>query len=133
MSDSDITIGGDSVDIPAGTYPAKVSTISVKESAAYGEFRAWDFELDNGSTVGGATSMATGSKSKGGTWIRNLLGRKPTKGETVKLAGLPCMVVVAEDGNGWPKVTDVLPPMGVQPVASAAQPAQDDEIGNLPF
>ena len=126
---TEITIGGDSVDIPAGTYPAKLDTIEVRDGVQFeGEFRVWTFALDNGSSVSGSSSMNTGSKSKGGRWIRNLLGRKPEKGETVKLSGLPCLVVVEEDDKGWPKVTDVLPP-----VAQAAKEDDPTASDPLPF
>jgi len=109
----EIVFGGDSTDIPNGTYPGKLKSITTKESAAFGEFRAWDFELDSGSIVGGASSMSTNAKSKGGRWIVALLGRKPEKGEKVGSAiiGKPCLVTVEEDANGWPKVTGVLPPL----------------------
>ena len=79
----EIIIGGDQVDIPPGTYPGKLSATSVKTSVAWGDFRAWDFLLDEGHIVGGGSSMSTGSKSKGGRWIAALLGRRPEKGENV--------------------------------------------------
>ena len=125
---TEIVIGGDSVDIPAGTYPAKLDTIEVREGVQFeGEFRVWTFALDNGSSVSGSSSMNTGSKSKGGRWIRNLLGRKPEKGETVRLSGLPCLVVVEEDDKGWPKVADVLPP-----VSSTAAPTTTEDDPEFP-
>jgi hypothetical protein len=116
----EIIIGGDSVDIPNGTYPAKLARIETKPSAKFdNDFRAWTFKLDNGSVAGGSSSLMTGKKSKGGKWIAALLGRQPKEGEnvTAELIGKPCLVVVEEDDNGWPKVTNVLPPM------TAAQPA----------
>lgn len=120
MSETEITIGGDTADIPEGTYPATLSTIEVMHSDTYdSDFRVWTFTLENGSEVSGSSSMFTSSKSKGGKWIRALLGRKPDKGEKVTLAGRSCQVVVQEDGNGWPKVTDVIPPAAA-PVATAA-------------
>jgi len=122
----EIVFGGDSTDIPNGTYPAKLKSIETKTSAAFGDFRAWDFELDSGSIVGGGSSMATGSKSKGGRWIIALLGRKPDKGEKVGalLIGKPCLVTVEEDANGWPKVTGVLPPLGSPTAAKEADGGQ---------
>jgi len=117
----EIIIGGDSEDIPPGTYPAKLSAVSTKQSAAFGDFRAWDFLLDSGSVVGGATSMKTGGKSKGGRWISALLGRKPQKGESVaaQILGKPCLVVVVEK-DGWPAIEDVLPPMAANAVSAPA-------------
>jgi len=123
--------GGDATDIPPGTYPAKLTSLMTKTSDAFGDFRAWDFTLDTGSVVGGASSMATGSKSKGGKWAMALLGRKPSAGEKVTLIGLPCLVVVTLDAKDWPKVTDVLPPLvkGATVAPAAPQATSDD----LPF
>ena len=124
----EIIFGGDSVDIPAGTYPGTLLSVNTKTSDAFGDFRAWDFELDQGHIVGGASSMNTGTKSKGGRWITALLGRQPAKGENVTAAiiGRPCLVVVAEK-DGWPAVADVLPPLAsnvkvVTPLETAELP-----------
>lgn len=138
---AEIVFGGDSTDIPAGTYPATLKSIEVKTSTAFGDFRAWDFELESGSVVGGATSMSTNTKSKGGRWTVALFGRQPLKGEKIDLAGKSCLVVVEEDANGWPKVVNVVPaPAGATEtpvtakVAPEAIPAEkqlhDDD---LPF
>ncbi len=139
MNGEGITIGGDSVDIPNGTYPAALFAIIPKTSDAYGEFWAWDFQVRKPDgevvVVGGASSTNTGSKSKAGKWLAALLGRKLVKGETVNPVGQPCMVVI-EEVDGWPKVTEVLPPMvaaaAPAPVA-AEQPAKVANIGDLPF
>jgi len=138
----EIIFGGDAADIPAGTYPGRLARVGVAESNAWGEFRTWDFELDNGSTVGGSSSMKTGSKSKTGRWITALLGRKPDKGENVTKAiiGRPCLVVVTENDDGWPQVADVLPPMSGS-VAAAPGPATESApaagptpiVDDLPF
>lgn len=149
MSDDTITIGGDSADIPAGTYEARLHAITTKTSDAFGEFRAWDFALGlHGTIVGGASSMNTGSKSKGGKWIAALLGRVPAKGEVISLKDLlerPCLVTVVEDANGWPKVDNVLPAMksntpavetaAADPVTPAATPsaAGVTVVPDLPF
>lgn len=117
----EIVIGGDSGDIPPGTYEAKLVSVTVKTSVEFGDFRAWDFELIAGNIVGGGSSMMTGAKSKGGRWIAALLGRKPDKGENVTQAiiGARCLVVVGLDKNDWPKVTDVLPPIVTGSVPAA--------------
>jgi hypothetical protein len=117
----EIVIGGDSVDIPNGTYPAVLTALRTESSAAFGDFRAWDFTLSEGQTVGGASSMNTGRKSKGGKWIAALLGRQPDKGETVTIIGKPCLVVVEENDDGWPKVTNVLPPMASNSTPAPAE------------
>jgi hypothetical protein len=124
---TEIVIGGDMEDIPEGTYPATVKSIETKTSVKFlteqnpkGEFRAWDFTLENGSVVGGASSMNTGSMSKGGRWIAAILGRKPEKGEKVNVIGKPCVVQVIENADGWPKVDAVLPPMKTNNAPSPA-------------
>jgi hypothetical protein len=125
--------GGDATDIPVGTYPGKLTDLGVKVSEQYGNFRTWDFTLDNGSQVGGASSMHTGPKSKAGRWAMALLGRKPEKGEKVTLLGLPCLVVVGLDKNDWPVVTDVLPPLASAATASARVTPEVVASGDLPF
>jgi hypothetical protein len=122
VTDNEIVIGGDAADIPPGTYAGKLKSMTTKYSERFGgEFRVWDFELANGSVVGGSTSMRTNPKSKGGKWIAALLGRQPKEGESVTLIGKPCLVVVGLKDE-WPAVTDVLPPMAT-PVAAAAPAA----------
>lgn len=116
----DFVFGGDAADIPPGTYAATLSGMGTKSSDQYGEFRTWDFTLDNGSEVGGASSMNTGPKSKGGRWGRALLGRQPEKGERVSLIGRKCLVVVGLNDDDWPTVTDVLPPMAAPRSADEA-------------
>ena len=124
MSNDEIIIGGDSTDIPDGTFPAICVGWDTKHSEKFdNDFRTWEFQLDNGSRVGGASSLATSARSKGGQWIAALTGRKPAKGETVKVAGRPCLIVVSSERNGWPEVTDVLPPL------NAPQPATDAPQG----
>jgi hypothetical protein len=125
----EIVIGGDMEDIPEGAYPATVKSVTVKTSEKFGEFRAWDFTLANGSIVGGGSSLATGSKSKGGKWIAAILGRKPEKGEKVELVGKPCLVHVY-DKDGWPAVDAVLPPLAVNGAAIVAPQAVD--MGGTP-
>lgn len=117
-----LVFGGDSADIPNGTYPAKLKSITVKTSNEFGEFRAWDFELESGSIVGAATSMSMNAKSKAGRWTVALLGRIPAKGESVDPVGRPCLVQVTEDAKGWPKVAEVLPPLAGSPTAQPEAP-----------
>ncbi len=131
----EIVFGGDSTDIPNGTYPAKLKSVETKTSAEFGDFRAWDFELDSGSIVGGGSSMNVGARSKGGRWIIALLGRTPERGEKVGQAiiGKPCLVVVEEDQKGWPKVTSVLPPLNApQPPKSARSAPKAPEAAQVP-
>jgi hypothetical protein len=135
----EIVFGGDATDIPPGTYPGKLVSIVTKQSAQFGDFRAWDFELDSGSVVGGGTSMAMSSRSKGGQWAVALLGRLPETGEKIgqALMGRPCLVVVGLNDNGWPKVTAVLPPLGVQdapgaPIYAAVAPEPTPPVNRAP-
>lgn len=144
----EIVIGGDSADIPPGTYEAKLIQTETRTSVEWGDFRTWDFELVNGSTVGGGSSMSTNKKSKAGRWIAALLGRQPEPGENVTAAigGAACLVVVGLDKNDWPKVTDVLPPLApastTKPGKAAQTPGtavaapvvmQPENLSELPF
>ena len=137
----EIVIGGDMADIPEGTYPATLAGIDTKYSEKFAsEFRTWDFTLANGSKVGGSSSMATSSKSKGGKWLAAILGRKPVKDEHIALSSLvgqPCMVTVIEDDNGWPKVDAVLPPLATPapssvPAALSTEPEQPPQPTKIP-
>jgi hypothetical protein len=128
---AEIVFGGDSTDIPAGTYPATLKSIEVKTSTAFGDFRAWDFTLEGGSVVGGASSLSLGSKSKGGRWAIALAGKPLAKGESIDLEGRACLVVVEEDANGWPKVVNVVPaPAGATETPDKAKVASEPD---LPF
>jgi hypothetical protein len=134
VTDDVFVFGGDATDIPPATYPGKLVALGVKTSDAFGDFRTWDFLTDDGHSVGGASSMNTGPKSKGGRWAAALNGGTPYKGTSTDLIGKPCLVVVGLDKNDWPIVTDVLPPLakGAKAPKSAASeiPGDPDE---LPF
>ncbi len=131
----EFVFGGDATDIPPGTYPAKLTGLATKTSDAFGDFRAWDFTLDTGSVVGGASSMATSSKSKGGRWAIALLGKKPDAGTKVTLVGKRCLVVVGLNKDDWPTVTDVLPPLakGAAPVIEDHELEDPSPNDALPF
>jgi hypothetical protein len=138
----EIVIGGDSVDIPPGTYPATLAGYRIEHSVKFdNDFRVWEFTLSEGHKVDGSTSLNTGKKSKGGKWIAALLGRQPDKGDKVTLIGKPCLVVVEENDDGWPKVTNVLPPMASTsaPAPAESPPSQPVAVGQtqiseeLPF
>lgn len=132
----EIIIGGDSADIPPGTYPGALYKVDVKTSDQFGEFRTWDFQIRKADgevvVIGGASSMNTGAKSKAGRWIAAMLGRPVKAGEKVDMADLfnkPVLVVVAEK-DGWPSVADVLPKMATpEPVAAG----KVEKIDDLPF
>ena len=138
MSEDEFVFGGDATDIPPGTYPGKLAALGRKTSDAFGDFRTWDFTLDTGSVVGGASSMNTGPKSKGGRWAAALNGGKQYKGTSTELIGKPCLVVVGLDKNDWPVVVDVIPPQvvtasGPRPaIVDAEQPERTDDDA-LPF
>jgi hypothetical protein len=135
VTDEEFVFGGDATDIPPGTYPGKLAALGKKTSDAFGDFRTWDFTLDTGSVVGGASSMNTGPKSKGGRWAAALNGGVQYKGTSTDLIGKPCLIVVGLDKNDWPVVTDVLPPLAKgakkAPVIVDAEPRTDDDA--LPF
>jgi hypothetical protein len=132
MSDSEIVIGGDAEDIPEGIYPGKLDTIEQRPGIKFeGDFRIWTVILDNGSTVSGTSSTNAGSRSKSYRWIKALIGRTPVQGEKVKLQGLPCMARVEHDAEGWPRLTDILPPQS-SPVSTGTG-INRDVPDDLPF
>ncbi len=135
MSGDEFIVGGDSEDIPPGTYGATLTRLSTGESTAYGEFRIWEFALDGGHQIDASSSLKTGSKSKGFRWATNILGRQPVKGERLDLVGRRCTVVVIVGDDGWPKVAEVLPSMQAQPQPApvAPAPAKVANVDDLPF
>ena len=105
--------------IKAGTYDARLKAIEGFKATFEGEERdliRWTFEVavDEGvEELDGVTSMATGGKSKMRGWVTSLLGRQPEAGEKLGklgLVGKVCMVVVALNDAGYPKIDAVLPP-----------------------
>ena len=131
----EFVFGGDSVDIPEGTYKAVLQSLTVKHSQKNdNDFYAWDFKLANGSVVGGSSSMNTGSRSKAGKWGRALLGREAKQGEKADLRGKPCLVKVEINDDGWPKVTDVMAPMTEMKLDTVPDPTGPEEnLDELPF
>lgn len=132
----EIVIGGDSTDIPNGTYPGTLTSWNVKHSDKFdNDFRVWTFTLEAGNVVEGASSMATSSKSKGGRWIAALLGTKPEKGASVQVIGKKALLVVSSDRTEWPEVTDVLPPLagGSTTPVERTETAATQEVGDLDF
>lgn len=105
--------------VKAGTYDARLKALVPFDAQYEGEERhliKWVFQVavDEGiEELEGVTSRATGPKSKMRGWVASLLGRQPDGGERLGglgLVGKPCMVVIALDDGGYPKVDAVLPP-----------------------
>jgi hypothetical protein len=103
----------------------------------------WDFAIDGTTeTVRGLTSQATGPDSTAGQWLPSLVGkarfdnRKEQKLTTQELVGRECLILVAFNDKGWPRVSAVLPrqvtPAPVQPVPVAAVPPPPAAPGPAP-
>ncbi len=121
--------------VKPGVYQAVL--LEVEEKAAKKDptnvFRVWHFQLTDGSLrmIDGSSSLYTSDKSKGGKWLRALLGKVPADGEIAAPEGKTCTVQVDLDDNGYERVVDVLPPIsGAQ---NAAQQHAIQEGDDLPF
>ena len=134
--------------IKPGAYQAVCTSVEERSPKAdpTNIFRVWTFELADGShrTVDGSSSLASSPKSKGGKWLRAILGREPIEGETVAPEGMPCTIIVAiKETTGYEYVETVAPPatpadssvtITATNTAAAIHAAQeDDPTSDLPF
>lgn len=139
------TVGAGGSDIPEGWYPMILTDIGEPKAitSQYGEtqLRDWNFQVVGAgqyedTEVRGATTTATGPKSKAYAWLRVLLGREPQKGEQIAKESITGRVVYGyvERKDDWPRVGTVapLPPtvaeqafgqMTGAPMAQAPQPS----------
>ena len=111
------TIGVSKTAIPAGTYPAMLEAVNIKNivsrfSPDGEDMREWLFQVNvNGELkpCEGLTSQATGPASTAYRWLTALLRRELRAGETIESpVGQNCLVVITQNGN-FSKVRDVLP------------------------
>ncbi len=134
--------------IEAGTYEATVTDIQTRESKKDGNpYRWWEFTTDDGRTISAISSMMVGPKSKAGQWIAALIGRVPEMNEDIELVGLPCLVGVTVDDQGFSQVSTLLgrskkvsPRKPVietvtasETVKEQAAPTGEDGVEQLPF
>ena len=122
------------------TYPATLIKLTKKmlpsSFSETGEAEAiiWTFGVEGSEeTVDGTTSLATGPRSKARPWFDALLG-KGTASDMMKqggvkkdaLIGRECTVLIAINDNGYPKVSNVLPPQKRQNAPQATEQAEVD-------
>jgi len=135
-----------------GTYPAKlvgIQTFIVDEGTPDAKtLLQWEFTLDGTddpempgyeTIVTGASSTATGKRSKMRAWVTALYGREMDSAVTLSLlrdtlVGRPCMVAVVINENGYSRVDNVIAapvrPANAKVLATvAAQAAPTGEDG----
>lgn len=90
----------------------------------------WTFAIEGATeTIDAMTSQATGPDSTAGPWLTALVGKPrydTREAQTItpqELIGRECMILVAFNDKGWPRVSAVLPRQ-VAPVAPAPVPVQ---------
>lgn len=114
--------------IPEGIYGAQLVSIEKLPSEAFGEFLKWSFNLrlSDGSVgeISGASSTATGPKSKGYKWATALLGHAPVAGAAEELAGRTCQLHIIVNEDGFNRIEAVMPAKAGAAVAPA--PVADD-------
>ncbi len=103
------------------------------------QLRDWTFALEDGSTVTGSASTASGPKSKTFAWLTALLGgTPPVVGQAYprsQLIGREALATIAVDDGGWPKIANLSArpktkvPAKAKPVAAAEAAATAD----MPF
>lgn len=148
MTDDVITIsaGAPSIDLQPGVY--EVTLIEISEprvifpqsgpnAGKEVTLRDWSFALEDGTTVTGSASTASGPKSKTFAWLTALLGgTSPVIGQSYSrtdLIGREALATITVDENGWPKISN----LSARPKARAATPAKAKPIAavsdDLPF
>lgn len=104
--------------VQPGSYNAVCTSCTTRAAKdGSGDFRVWEFTLADGSgrTIGASSSLQTSPKSKAGKWIAAMLGRPPQIGENVEVVGLPCIIGVELNPDGFERVTTVLAAQGGAP------------------
>lgn len=91
-----------------GTYDAVITNVEVRINKEQQPYRWWEFTTEEGRTISAISSMNVGPKSKAGQWIAALLGRQPVMGESVEIIGLPCIIGVSVNPDGFSQIDTVL-------------------------
>jgi len=102
--------------IDDGVYPAVFEGVT-EEQGQFGLMRKWTFLVEHAvdgvtkvDAITQITSGNTGPQSKSYQWLTALLGRAPAAGEEIDdPTGTKCLVTIAHNEKGFPKVTQVSP------------------------
>ena len=113
-----LEVGGD---IEPGTYLCVLVNLERFTIVSNGEYETpagepidklrWVFEGDDGLTIEGSTSLATGPRSKMRAWMHGIGVdiSKPAKLKLTDLLGRTAMVTVGLTDNGYATITSVVP------------------------
>lgn len=110
----------------------------------------WTFAIEGATeTVEAMTSQATGPDSTAGPWLIALVGkarydaRKESVITPTEVIGRECLILIAFNEKGWPRVSAVLPRQQSQPAPAPVQPPpasgpaptpyQASDFDDLPF
>ena len=117
--DTILDIGGD---IQPGTYICTLIGLERFEIVSNGEFDTpagevidklrWTFAAEDGTTIEGSTSLATGPRSKMRAWMAGIGVdiSKPAKLSLRDLLGRSALVNVALNDNGYATIASVVAP-----------------------
>jgi hypothetical protein len=100
-------------EVAEGLYPADFDGAEPGPDGQYGPSIRWNFTAyveGEATPVSGLSSTSGSSKSKASKWITAILGRQPEVGEKISfddLVGKKCRVMVEDNSNGWPTITDI--------------------------
>jgi hypothetical protein len=117
MTEETLTVGGD---IEPGTYPCTLIELERFEIVSTGEYDTpagevipklrWLWSTDDGTTIEGSTSMATGPRSKMRAWMA-AIGvdlSKPTTVTLRDLLGSSALVSVKLNDNGYVAIDSIV-------------------------
>ena len=122
LDDDVILQVGPAHDVADGSYSARtiqLATFEWESPEGPKPLLRWTFAVDVGEAdwleLEGVTSVSTGPKSRAFRWMTSLVGAeamsKARAWRGKELIGLPCVVSVEHDANGYPRVSEVLAPM----------------------
>ncbi len=127
--------------LEADTYEAVVTGLEERISQKTGgSYHWWEFTVEDGRTISALTGMSFGPRAKAGQWAAALLGRTPELNESVELVGLPCLIGVTVNEEGFSEVSTLLgrkrkasPVKPSTPADKAAEQHDAEENDGLPF
>ena len=129
-----------------GVHEINVTSLTVKQAKAGGDYLRWEFTDTHGKTASANTSKEMTPGNKTGKWYAALTGRPTVIGEQRSLQevlGRPGTIVIEVNDEGYPKVIALtarsasVPHQEPASVAIAAEKAAEEgdeqtEIGVLP-
>jgi len=102
-------------EIEEGLFEADFDGVEEGPELQFGPTLRWNFTAyvqGDPTPINGLTTRSSSTRSKAYTWLSAILGRQPEVDENIDidtLKGRRCRVMIEDNKNEWPTVTDVKP------------------------